>query len=183
MMSTARYVVDEFALVAEGSVRRLRLPGAPHVNHYIECDRYYQGEYYFLLLCSILGSLVMASSRDLIVLFIGLELVTGPLFLLAGWRKGDVKSNEASLKYFILGVLSTALLLYGMSLIFGLTGRWVSPRSLPPPSGDLVDKPALVLAILFMMVGFGFKMRRFLSTSGRQTPTRAPRHPSPPICP
>ena len=74
--------------------------------NFIESDRYYQGEYYFLLLASLLGSMIMASSRDLIILFIGLELVTGPLYLLAGWRKGDVKSNEASMKYFILGVLS-----------------------------------------------------------------------------
>ena len=56
-----------------------------------------------MLLASILGSLVMSSSRDLITLFVGLELVSGPLFLLAGWRKGDVKSNEASLKFYLIG--------------------------------------------------------------------------------
>ena len=65
--------------------------------------------------CSILGSLVMASARDLIVAVHRSRAATGPLYLLAGWRKGDAKSNEASMKYFILGVLSTAILLYGMS--------------------------------------------------------------------
>jgi NADH-quinone oxidoreductase subunit N len=109
------------------------------------------------LLASVLGSLVMASSRDQIVLFIGLELVTGPLFLLAGWRKGDVKSNEASMKYFILGVLSTAILLYGMSLVFGLTGE-VSFAGIAAATAGMSDEPALVMAILFMMVGFGFKI-------------------------
>lgn len=151
------YVVDEFALVLKG----LFLVAAYIVflmsHHYIESERYYQGEYYFLLLASILGTLVMASSRDLIVLFIGLELVTGPLFLLAGWRKGDVKSNEASMKYFVLGVLSTAILLYGMSLIFGLTGE-VGFAEIATATQGMSGEPALIMAILFMIVGFGFKV-------------------------
>ena len=65
---------------------------------YIERDRFYQGEYYFLILCSLLGSMVMGSSRDLIVLFIGLELTTAPLFLLAGWRKGDVEVERGGVE-------------------------------------------------------------------------------------
>ncbi len=162
-MFDGSYVVDEFALVLKG----LFLVSAYMVflmsHHYIESERYYQGEYYFLLLASLLGTLVMASSRDLIVLFIGSELVTGPLYLLAGWRKGDVKSNEASMKYFILGVLSTAILLYGMSLIFGLTGE-VGFAEIAAATAEMVDadggvtEPALIVAILFMIVGFGFKI-------------------------
>jgi NADH-quinone oxidoreductase subunit N len=126
-------------------------------HHYIESDRYYQGEYYFLLLASVLGSLVMASSRDLIILFIGLELTTGPLYLLAGWRKGDAKSNEASMKYFILGVLSTAILLYGMSLLFGLTGE-VTFAGLAEATSGLADEPIMVVALFCLIVGFGFKI-------------------------
>jgi NADH-quinone oxidoreductase subunit N len=156
-MFDGSYVIDEFALVLKG----LFLVSAYIVflmsHHYIESDRYYQGEYYFLLLASLLGSLVMASARDLIVLFIGLELVTGPLYLLTGWRKGDVKSNEASMKYFILGVLSTAMLLYGMSLLFGLTGA-VEFTEIAAATADMADQPALVVSILFMLVGFGFKV-------------------------
>jgi NADH-quinone oxidoreductase subunit N len=156
-MFEGSYVVDEFALVLKG----VFLVGAYIVfllsHHYIESDRFYQGEYYFLLLTSVLGSLVMASSRDLIVLFIGLEMVTIPLFMLAGWRKGDVKSNEAALKYFILGVLSTAILLYGMSLLFGLTGE-VTFAGIAEGTAGMSDEPILIMAILFMMVGFGFKI-------------------------
>jgi len=156
-MFDGSYVVDEFALVLKG----LFLVSAYIVflmsHKYIEADRYYQGEYYFLLLTTVLGSLVMASARDLIVLFIGLEMVTAPLFMLAGWRKGDVKSNEASMKYFILGVLSTAILLYGMSLVFGLTGE-VGFAEIATATAGMSDEPALIMAILFMMVGFGFKV-------------------------
>jgi len=156
-MFDGSYVVDEFALVLKGLFLVAGYIVFLLSHHYIESERYYQGEYYFLLLASLLGSLVMASSRDLITLFIGLELVTGPLYLLTGWRKGDVKSNEASMKYFILGVLSTALLLYGMSLVFGLTGE-VSFAGIAAATAGMAEEPALILAILFMMVGFGFKI-------------------------
>ncbi|MGD2043231.1 MAG: NADH-quinone oxidoreductase subunit N [Acidimicrobiia bacterium] len=156
-MFDGSYVVDEFALVLKG----LFLVAAYIVflmsHHFIESDRYYQGEYYFLLLASVLGSLILASSRDLIILFIGIELVTGPLYMLAGWRKGDVKSNEASMKYFILGVLSTAILLYGMSLLFGLTGE-VTFAGIAEATQGMSDEPALIMAVLFLIVGFGFKI-------------------------
>ena len=156
-MFDGSYVVDEFALVLKGVFIVAAYLVLLMSHHYIESDRYYQGEYYFLLLASVLGSLVMASSRDLIILFIGLELTTGPLYLLAGWRKGDVKSNEASMKYFILGVLSTAILLYGMSMLYGLTGE-VTFDGLAGATAGRGDEPAIVVAILFLIVGFGFKI-------------------------
>ena len=156
-MFDGSYVVDEFALV----LKSLFLVAAYIVflmsHNYIESDRYYQGEYYFLLLASVLGSLVMASSRDLITLFIGIELVTGPLYMLSGWRKGDVKSNEASMKYFIVGILSTAILLYGMSFLYGLTGE-ITFSGLAEATAGMADEPALIMAVLFMIVGFGFKV-------------------------
>jgi NADH-quinone oxidoreductase subunit N len=156
-MFDGSYVVDEFAVILKG----LFIVSAYIVllmsHHYIESDRYYQGEYYFLLLSSVLGSLVMASARDLIILFIGLELTTGPLYLLAGWRKGDAKSNEASMKYFILGVLSTAILLYGMSMLYGLTGE-ITFAGLADATADLADEPAIVVALFGLIVGFGFKI-------------------------
>ncbi len=151
------YVVDGFALV----LKAVFIIGGYLVLlisvSYIESDRYYQGEYYLLMLISILGSLVMASSRDLITVFVGLELVTGPLFLLAGWRKGDARSNEASLKFFVLGVLSTAILLYGMSFLYGLTGS-VTFEGIRAAGAGLADSGAFRLAVLFTLVGFGFKI-------------------------
>jgi NADH-quinone oxidoreductase subunit N len=158
-MFDGSFTVDTFALVLKALfVLSAYLVLLLSVS-YIERDRFYQGEYYFLILCSLLGSMVMASSRDLIVLFIGLELTTAPLFLLAGWRKGDVKSNEAALKYYIIGVLSAALLLYGMSLVYGLTGSvlFEDIRAAVADPG-LASEPALGLAIILMLAGFGFKV-------------------------
>ena len=153
------FVVDTFALFLKGFFLIAAYLVLLMSVSYIEGDRYYQGEYYFLILCSLLGSMIMCSSRDLIVLFIGLELTTAPLFMLTGWRKGDIRSNEASLKYYILGVLSTALLLYGMSLVYGLTGSVAfSEISQAVSNPDLAGEPAMGMAVLLMIVGFGFKV-------------------------
>lgn len=156
-MFEGSFVVDDFALVLKGLFLIAGYVVFLMSHHYIESERYYQGEYYLLLLASILGSLVMASARDLIVIFVGIELTTAPLYMLAGWRKGDVKSNEASMKYFILGVLSTAVMLYGMSLIFGLTGH-VTFAGIAEATAGRADEPLLIMAVLFMIVGFGFKV-------------------------
>ncbi len=160
-MFDGSWVVDDFALVVKalflvaGYLVLLMSVG------YIESDRYYEGEYYFLLVSSILGSLVMASARDFITLFIGLELVTAPLFLLAGWRKGDVRSNESALKFFLIGVLSAAMLGWGMSFVYGLTGT-VNFTGIDAALGGLLAdeamRPAAVVAILFVMTGFAFKI-------------------------
>ncbi len=156
-MFDGSYVVDQFALVLKG----LFIVSAYLVlllsHHYIESERFYQGEYYFLILASVLGTLLMASSRDLIVLFVGLELTTAPLFLLAGWRKGDLKSNEASMKFFIMGVLSTGVLLWGMSMLYGLTGE-VTFSGLAQATAGQETEPAMILAVLFVILGFGFKI-------------------------
>jgi NADH-quinone oxidoreductase subunit N len=161
-MFDGSYVIDEFSLVLKGLFLVAGYITLLMSVAYIESDRYYQGEYYVLLLSSILGSMVMASSRDLIIMFIGLELTTSPLFMLAGWRKGDLKSNEASLKYFILGVLSTALLLWGMSMLFGATGAvqfdQISAAVDTIMSEQPDMQPLLGLAVLFILVGFGFKV-------------------------
>ena len=89
------FVVDDFALVLKGLFVVAGYLVLLMSVSYIESDRYYQGEYYFLMLLSILGTVVLASSRDLITLFIAIELVSQPMYLLAGWRKGDLRSNEA----------------------------------------------------------------------------------------
>ncbi|MEE9185316.1 MAG: NADH-quinone oxidoreductase subunit N [Acidimicrobiia bacterium] len=151
------YVIDDFALVLKTFFIITGYVVLLMSVSYIESDRYYQGEYYFLVLASLLGGMVMASSRDLITLFVGLELVSGPAFLLAGWRKGDAKSNEAALKFFIIGVLSAAILLYGMSLVYGMTGG-LTFEEIRAGSVTVSDEPVFVLGILLVLVGFGFKM-------------------------
>jgi NADH-quinone oxidoreductase subunit N len=151
------YVVDDFALVLKG----LFLVGGAIVLllsvGYLRRDRYYEGEYYFLVLASVLGAVIMASSRDLLTLFIAVELVSAPAFLLAGWRKGDLRSNEASLKFFLIGVLSSAILVFGMSLVYGTTGQ-LSFSGIAASPVARSGEAAFVLGVLFVLVGLGFKI-------------------------
>ena len=151
------YVVDDFALVLKGLFLVAGVLVLLASVSYLRRGRYYEGEYYFLVLASIAGAVVMASARDLITIFIGLELVSGPAFLLAGWRKGDLRSNEAALKFFLIGVLSLAILLFGMSLVYGTTVESTF-AGIRAAAAALEGEPAFVLGVLFVLVGFGFKV-------------------------
>ncbi len=124
---------------------------------YIRDGDYYENEYYTLLLSSLLGMLLIASSRDLVSMFVALELLSIPAYMLAAWRKGGPTSNEAGIKYYLMGVFASAIMLYGMSLIYGIAGStsFVEIREAVADSGST---PMTVLAILFVIIGFGFKV-------------------------
>ena len=108
---------------------------------------------------SLLGALVVSSSRDLLTIFIGIELASTPMFLLSGWKKGDRKSNEGAIKFFLLGVLSASLILYGFSLIYGLTGQLVfSEISTYLLANSLGSSPVLLLSSMLVISGIGFKI-------------------------
>jgi NADH-quinone oxidoreductase subunit N len=115
-----------------------------------------QGEFYFLLLSSVLGMLVMPSARDLLALFVALELVSIPGFIMAGFKKPDQRSNEAAIKFFLFGVLSAAVMLFGMSLIYGVTGHTNLGRIAASLEGN--DSPIVAASILLIVVGFAFKV-------------------------
>jgi NADH-quinone oxidoreductase subunit N len=153
------YVVDAFTLIFQGFFLIAALVVLLISYRYLRDGGFYQGEYYFLLLTAFLGCTLMPASRNLLMLFLALELVSAPGFLLAAFRKSDIRGNEGGLKFFIIGVLSTAVMLYGMSLIYGLTGRLElhaiaqGLAGLTGPRETLAD-----LAILFIVVGFAFKV-------------------------
>src|SRR5688572_20125476 len=116
------YTVDNFSLVLKALFLLSGYVVVLLSTNYIAEGDYAEGEYYFLLLSSILGMTVIASGRDLITIFVALELLSIPAYLLAGWRKTDVKGNEAGAKYYLMGVFATGVLLYGMSLLYGAAG-------------------------------------------------------------
>ncbi len=154
------YVVDDFTLLFQGFFMIVAIVVLSISLRYFREGGFYQGEYYFLLLTSFLGCLLMPASRDLLMLFISLELVSAPAFLMAAFRKGDVRSNEAGVKFFLIGVLSASIMLYGMSLIYGLTGV-TQLDAVAAGLASLQDggQQTLALAgILFVVVGFAFKV-------------------------
>ena len=150
------FEVDGFALLFKSLFCVIGLLILAISFHYFRAGRYYQGEYYFLMLCSLLGGVVMASSRDLVSIFIAIELISIPAFVMTGLRKGDAKSNEAALKFFLFGVLSSAVMLYGMSLVYGATGE-VLLEGIRGAISE-ANEPLVTLAIFFIVVGFAFKI-------------------------
>src|SRR5690606_18699248 len=112
-MFEGAYVVDDFSLVLKALFCIAAYIVVLMSATYIEEGDYYQGEYYTLLLSSTLGMLMMASSRELVTMFVALEFLSIPAYMLAAWRKRDLRSNEAGMKYFLLGVFASAVMLYG----------------------------------------------------------------------
>jgi NADH-quinone oxidoreductase subunit N len=150
------YVVDNYALAFKMFFLVVAYLTALVAVDYIGEGDYYQGEFYVLLLTSTLGLVVMASARDLITIFIALETISIPTFVLAGWRKADQRSNEAALKYFLIGVLSTAVMLYGMSFLYGLTGSTLLSDISHYAAGN--PEPIFAVAVFLTIVGFAFKI-------------------------
>ncbi len=164
VMFDGSYVVDTFSLILKGLFLGSAFLAMLISVGYLERGRFWEGEYYFLLLASVLGAVVMASSRGLVTIFVALELVTGPTFLLAGWRKRNARSNEAALKFFVIGVLSASILLFGMSLVYGVTGELtfdgirsaIVGAELASPG--FADTPLLTIGVLLTLLGFAFKI-------------------------
>jgi NADH-quinone oxidoreductase subunit N len=153
------FVLDDFAIVmkvifllATAYVIWLSIP--PMRGHR------YEGEYAFLLLCSLLGCLLMPSSRDLLMLFISLELVSAPAFVIAGLRKLNPRSNEAALKFFIFGVLSAAIFIFGISYVYGFAGstRLANIAGAIAGSGPSAGRQMLLTGLVFIIAAFGFKV-------------------------
>ncbi|MFN8617679.1 MAG: NADH-quinone oxidoreductase subunit N [Dehalococcoidia bacterium] len=117
-----------------------------------------QGEYYALVLTTCAGLMFLSAGRDLITIFLALELSSIPQYILAGWGK-DQKSSEAGLKYLLLGAIASSLLLYGMALLYGVTGTTLLDGIAASIQTDGESYRALlVLSMVLMIAGFGFKM-------------------------
>jgi NADH-quinone oxidoreductase subunit N len=153
------FVVDNFANLFKVFFLAVAAVVLAVSLRYFREGGFYQGEYYFLLLTSFLGCLLMPSSRDLLMLFLSLELVSAPGFLMAAFKKRDVRSQEAGIKFFLVGVLSTAVMLYGMSLIYGVTGA-TRLDAIAVRLAELGGEQDMVVfaSILFIIAGFAFKV-------------------------
>jgi len=123
----------------------------------------FQGEYYALIMLSTTGMMLMAATGELISIFVSLELVNLSLYALVGFLKDD-KSAEASLKYLLLSAIASAILLFGMALVYGFTGKTnlgEIAKNIQSFSTLVTDQPALLTGIILLIAGFGFKIAMF----------------------
>jgi NADH-quinone oxidoreductase subunit N len=131
---------------------------------WVENEKLPAGEFHSLLLFATAGMMLMASGNDLVIIFLGLEILSIATYVMAGFRRTDLRSNESSLKYFILGSFSSAFLLYGIALVYGATstqGGLPGTTNITEIAVRLSDAryPQLLLAgAAMMLVGFGFKI-------------------------
>ncbi len=153
-----QFVIDPFSAF----VKLLILAGAALCLilslDYNRRQRIARFEFPVLMLFSVVGMMVMASASNLMTLYLGLELQSLALYVLAAFARDDVRSSEAGLKYFVLSALATGLLLYGISLIYGFAGTMDFTQIARAASDPVHASPGLVVGIVFVLVGLAFKI-------------------------
>lgn len=129
-------------------------------DQYMEREGCNQGELYPIILFTTVGMMLLAAGTDLMTIFLGLELMSISLYVLAGFNRANIKSNEAGMKYFLLGAFSTGFLLYGMALVYGVTGttRIVEISGLIGQMASPADNPMLLIGMFLLLTGFLFKI-------------------------
>lgn len=149
--------VDGVALFSRFSICLAGMISIPIGFSYMDARHIHRGEYYPLLLFAATGMTLLASANDLIMVFIAIEILSLALYVMSGLAKRDLNSQESALKYFMLGAFSSAILLYGIALVYGVTGSTNIPEMGAALAG--VDAPTgvVVAALILMLVGFAFK--------------------------
>jgi len=125
---------------------------------YLKAERLHLGEYYGFILLALSGMMVMVSGADLLTIYLGTELMSLSLYVMAGLKRSSPRSLEASAKYFVLGAFSSGLLLYGISLLYGLAGSTKLAAISAAVGTRGFDDPMLMIATILLVVGFGFKL-------------------------
>ena len=125
---------------------------------YLKEEKIELAEYYAFVLLALVGMMVMVSGADLLTIYLGIELMSITLYIMAGFKRFEARSIESSAKYFVLGAFSSGILLYGISLLFGVTSSTRLAEISAVVNGQGLDDPIILLALMLIIVGFGFKV-------------------------
>ena len=158
VMFGGAYVIDEFSLVVKAVFLLAGYVVVLLSTNYVAEGDYWENEYYGLLLASVMGMVMMASARDLVSIFVALELLSIPAYLMVAWRKRDMHSTEAGLKYYLMGVFASAVMLYGMSLLYGVSGSTLLSDIGTAVAEAGNSNAVITLGIVFVVAGFAFKV-------------------------
>ena len=151
-------VADGFSTFVNALLLVSGLLGVALAYGYVKRMGLERGEYYTLLLFSVTGMMLMAQAADLIVVFLALELLSIPLYVLAAFARPRVESEEAGLKYFLLGAFATGFVVYGTALVFGATGSTNLAKIVSLAAPDSSNLLLLSIGAALILVGFGFKV-------------------------
>jgi NADH-quinone oxidoreductase subunit N len=151
-------IVDGFATFFRVLVLVIGILAVLLSYRYLDREMAETGEYHALLLFCVAGQCLMAASNDLIMIFIGLEISSIATYILAGYLRNDRRNNEAALKYFLLGSFATAFLLYGVAIIYGITGTTKLDEIRTALMQPGISLAGVTIAAALMIVGLGFKI-------------------------
>ncbi|SNC68511.1 NADH dehydrogenase subunit N [Hymenobacter gelipurpurascens] len=153
-------VIDNFSVAFTGIVVLTAFLLLPFSHKYVRDGQANLAEYYSLLLFSLVGAVMMVAYNHLLMLFIGIETLSIAMYVLAGSDKRNLRSNEAALKYFLMGSFTTGVLLFGMALVYGATGTFQLSQisfAVQNPINDSLQ-PMLYIGMLMMLIGMSFKV-------------------------
>ncbi len=152
------FVLDNMAIVLKAAVLLLVMATFIYARPYLIDRKMFKGEFYTLSMFATLGMMIMISANTMLVVYLGLELLSLSLYALVAFRRDDSKSSEAAMKYFVLGAIASGMLLYGMSILYGLSGALdFKGVGSYVASQDIMSNVVLLFGLTFIIVGLGFK--------------------------
>lgn len=151
-------VVDGFAVFLDTLFLASGIAAVALAYDYLKRTGIERGEYYVFLLLTLSGMMLMTVANDLVIVFLALELLSIPLYVLAGFAQPRVDSEESSLKYFLLGTFAAGFVLYGVALLYGATGRTDLPGVAAGPLEGSFNQALFLAGAALLLVGFGFKV-------------------------
>lgn len=152
------FVDDVMARVLKAAVEIITLIAFAYSRDYIRDRDMYRGEYFVLGLFGLVGMMVMISASHLLTLYLGLELLSLSLYAMVAFQRDSVRATEAAMKYFVLGALASGLLLYGMSLLYGMTGTLEIAAIKQAVAHMSVDNVVMIFGLVLVIVGMSFKL-------------------------
>jgi NADH-quinone oxidoreductase subunit N len=151
-------VQDTFSSFLQIIFLGIGLVAIAQAHDYIQRKKILKGEYYTLLLFSTSGMILMAQAGDLIVVFLAIELLSIPLYILSGFARHETESEEAAMKYFLLGAFASSFVVYGIALVYGASGSTQILRILETTLLGTANYGLLLVGAIFILVGLGFKV-------------------------
>ncbi|RMH47840.1 MAG: NADH-quinone oxidoreductase subunit NuoN [Gammaproteobacteria bacterium] len=152
------WVVDNLSIILKSAILIVAMAALAYAPNYINERKFLRGEYYMLAMFAVLGMLVMVSAHNLLVIYLGLELLSLPLYAMVAMERDNPKASEAAIKYFVMGALASGFLLYGMSLLYGATQE-IGLQAFADALTKLNEQPLMLkFGVVFIVAGLAFKL-------------------------
>ena len=153
------FVVDPMAKVLKVSILLVTAAVFVYSREYLRSREMYKGEYFTLGLFAVLGMMIMVSAKTMLLIYLGLEMLSLAMYAMVAFKRDDGRASEAAMKYFVLGAIASGMLLYGMSIIYGVTGSLhLDHIATYMSTHSVMDNIGLLLGLSFIIVGLGFKL-------------------------